>query len=163
MLKKMEAKGEITRASDDQDRRVKRVYLTSAGRKEAERIDEWANKQDTSAFFNGLSATEQEELSNYLEKIANGWDDDFKEQADRFVDPSYRMWAMNRWHKWAEEHNWSADEMRAACHHARGMHHHGCRPGSESADAEGRTCPNQRMRPPRRDFWREFWDNDKEL
>lgn len=94
LLKKMEGSGDIIRRESENDKRIKRVYLTDAGRK---KVNENADLKETDyseTFFAGLSGEEQEAFSGYLRKIAGGWDAEFKNQSKRFVDPMDRLRAL---------------------------------------------------------------------
>ncbi len=163
LLKKMEGKGLIRRETDDQDKRVKRVYLTEEGKKEADQIDELRKEQDTAGFFAGLTSEEQEQFSNYLEKIADGWEDDFKRHARKFVDPAIKIKAYASWRKYAERHNFSKEEMEKICHqmHKRHIHDDYCHNFS-SMDFKDKYCGFDIKKLEDSDIWREFWHNDDE-
>jgi len=90
ILKKMEADGDIRREADENDGRIKLVYLTDAGK---EKIVESSESDDefSDRFFAGLSADEKSSLSDYLEKIVAGWPDDFKVKSTKFTDPNERF------------------------------------------------------------------------
>ncbi|MEO2551594.1 MarR family transcriptional regulator [Enterococcus casseliflavus] len=94
LLKKMENSGDIQRKEDAADKRIKRIYLTETGRKKAEKL--LAQKEATSSqsFFAGLSEEDQTEFARLLENIAAGWETDFQQQAQRFIDPMDRLQAM---------------------------------------------------------------------
>lgn len=94
LLKKMENTGDITRVEDTNDKRIKRVQLTEQGRQKAELLNANKEKDASEAFFAGLTEEERQTFSTYLEKIADGWNPDFKEQAERFIDPLDRLQAM---------------------------------------------------------------------
>lgn len=164
LLKKMEAKGIIRRETDAKDKRVKRVYLTEEGRQEANKLEALEKKQDTTAFFAGLSDEEQTEFSHYLEKIADGWDDDFKNEAQKFVDPAFRMQAYAKWHKYAENHDFSKAEMRQMCHRMHNQHRYYdeyCR-DFKRPDFNHKYCDFDKKWEYDRDFWRKFWHNEDE-
>ncbi|MCX8735790.1 MarR family winged helix-turn-helix transcriptional regulator [Lactobacillus sp. B4026] len=164
LLKKMEAKGIIRRETDEKDKRVKRVYLTEEGREEANKLDALKKKQDTTAFFAGLSEDEQTNFSHYLEKIADGWDADFKHEAQKFVDPAFRMQAYSKWHKYAESHDFSKEEMRQMCHQMHNRHHYHdeyCR-DFKRPDFKHKYCDFDKKWEYDRDFWRKFWHNEDE-
>lgn len=91
LLKKMELNDLITRTADENDKRIKRVYLTENGKKRAAELTASKEKDASETFFAGLNEAEQKEFSAFLEKISAGWDADFKQKADRFVDPLDRL------------------------------------------------------------------------
>lgn len=164
LLKKMEAKGSIRRETDEQDKRVKRVYLTEEGREEAARLDELKKAQDTGSFFAGLDEEEQTQFSHYLEKIADGWDEDFKQHAQKFVDPTVRMKAYSKWRKYAENHDYSKEEMRDLCHRMHCHHHYRDHCHGYNSEDFKKYCDFGKSWQGDRDFWREFWHNeDNEL
>ena len=164
LLKKMEAKGSIRRETDEQDKRVKRVYLTEEGREEAARLDELKKAQDTGSFFAGLDEEEQTKFSHYLEKIADGWDENFKQHAQKFVDPTVRMKAYSKWRKYAENHDYSKEEMRDLCHRMHGHHHYRDHCHDYNSEDFKKYCDFDKKWHGDRDFWREFWHNeDNEL
>ncbi len=90
LLKKLEKAGAVERIEDENDKRIKRVFLTEKGR---ERIITNANiREDLSAqFFAGLTSEEQIELSNYLDKIMAGWPLEFAAYQTRTGDPMERL------------------------------------------------------------------------
>lgn len=161
LLKKMEIKGLIKRETDGQDKRVKRVYLTKEGQQEASRLDALKKEQDTAAFFAGLNDDEQAEFSHYLEKIADGWDDNFKQQTQKFVDPAFRMKAYSKWHRYAENHDFSTEDMRKMCHRMHNHHHDYCRDFKDNA-VKSDYCNFDKIWEDDRDFWRKFWHNENE-
>ena len=160
LLKKMELKGDISREVDEQDKRVKRVYLTAAGKEKAAKLAELKDKQDTEPFFAGLTAEEQEQFGQYLQKIAAGWDEDFKEKATDFVDPAYRMERIKKWRKYAEDHDFSKSDMRDMCRHMYREHHY--RHDFEPRDFTKNCYNYDKMHKYDRDFWRKFWHNENE-
>jgi len=95
-LKKLENNGSILRKEDEQDKRTKRIYLTDQGRKKAS--DNLANMNGNidKDFFAGLNSDEKQQFSESLDKISNGWDEDFKKQYESFVDPMDRFQAMQQ-------------------------------------------------------------------
>lgn len=161
LLKKMEAKDVIKRETDTQDKRVKRVYLTEAGKKAVARIDEAQKEQDTSAFFAGLTDEEQETFSKYLEKIASGWDEDLKQETQKFVDPAFRMKAIAKWREYAENKEFSEDEMKELRHRMHGCHHHhGPHHECGHRNFNENYCDFDKKEQYDRDFWRKFWHNE---
>lgn len=94
LLKKMETNGDITRTEDEQDKRTKHVHLTDAGRQKAETNASLKNDDYSETFFAGLNADEQTQFSDYLQKISDGWDEDFQKNSAKFVDPTDKFKAM---------------------------------------------------------------------
>lgn len=88
LMKKMEANGDITRQEDEQDKRSKHIYLTDTGRQKAEDNASLKNDDYSEKFFAGLTDDERQQFSDYLQKISDGWDDNFKQNSDKFVDPT---------------------------------------------------------------------------
>ncbi|WP_197914068.1 MarR family winged helix-turn-helix transcriptional regulator [Listeria sp. PSOL-1] len=109
LLKKMEEKGDIHRKEDAGDKRIKRVYLTEAGRLNAKENAALKKEDYSENFFSGLNQNEKKQFSEYLQKVADGWNEDLKQQAQRFVDPMDRMQAMQEMRESLMErfgHNW---------------------------------------------------------
>ena len=94
LMKKMETKNLITRQEDPNDKRSKLVYLTELGKKQALENAALKNASYSEKFLAGLNDEEKTQFSQYLQKISDGWDDDFKQNADKFVDPTDRFKAM---------------------------------------------------------------------
>ena len=94
LMKKMETNGDITRQEDENDKRSKRIYLTEAGRKKAEDNASLKNENYSEDFLAGLTDEEKVQFSDYLQKISDGWDDDFKLKSEKFVDPTDKFEAM---------------------------------------------------------------------
>ena len=94
LMKKMETKDLITRQEDPNDKRSKLVYLTELGKKQALENAALKNASYSEKFLAGLNDEEKAQFSQYLQKISEGWDDDFKQNADKFVDPTDRFKAM---------------------------------------------------------------------
>ena len=88
LMKKMETNGDIIRKEDQQDKRSKHVFLTETGRKKAEENASLKNDDYSETFFAGLNDEEQQQFSNYLQKISDGWDDEFKQNSEKFIDPT---------------------------------------------------------------------------
>lgn len=160
LLKKMEVKGYIERNTDENDKRVKRVYLTALGKKEAEKLEKISQEYDTSSFFSGLSEAEQIEVSQKLKKIANGWDDDFKHQAQKFVDPTFRMKAFRQWRNAAEQHKLSKEEIEMIHRQIVERNLHGYHCHFNHHGFKDRYCSRERMNQYDKDFWKKFWDDD---
>lgn len=150
LLKKMEKNGEITRVATEEDKRLKRVYLTEKGRQKVPETG--GTKAELSeAFFAGLTEAEKQQFSEYLQKIADGWEANFKKQSERFVDPTDRLQAMQEMRQSLVEqygddwHNLSPDETRKL---RREMHRGPFFGGRE----EQRDARNRQ-----REFHRDFW------
>lgn len=94
LMKKMENNGDITRQEDENDKRSKHVFLTEAGRKKATENASLKNEDYSEAFLAGLNEDEQVQFSTYLQKISDGWDDEFKQNSEKFIDPTDRFKAM---------------------------------------------------------------------
>ncbi|MQS89570.1 MarR family winged helix-turn-helix transcriptional regulator [Companilactobacillus mishanensis] len=141
LLKKLEDNGDITRKEDESDKRIKRVILTDQGREKADENASFKAEDISADFFSGLSEEEQQVFENLLDKISNGWDDDFKKQADSFVDPMDRFASMQKMRdemmkKYGDDfENMSPDDIKHMRHEMRhnmkemgghGMGMHGC-------------------------------------
>lgn len=141
MIKKMEADGDVKREADESDGRIKRVYLTDAGK---EKIVESSDSDDefSNRFFAGLSDQEKSSLGEYLDKIAAGWSDDFKEKSAKFTDPTERFEEIQRLRSEMFDRDWRdmsreernelkqefrkrAKEMHFGPFGHPGFHHHG--------------------------------------
>ncbi|KRK64174.1 transcriptional regulator [Companilactobacillus tucceti DSM 20183] len=124
LLKKLENSNYITRKEDEKDKRNKLVYLTDDGRKKADTNAEAKNEDVNDDFFAGLNDDEKQQFGNYLQKISDGWSDEFKQKSSRFVDPMDRMKDMQKVHaammeKFGDDwENMSPDEMRKVMHKA---------------------------------------------
>ncbi|KRN98430.1 MarR family winged helix-turn-helix transcriptional regulator [Companilactobacillus kimchiensis] len=94
LMKKMETNGDITRQEDENDKRSKKVYLTEIGRKKAEDNASLKNEDYSETFFAGLNSDEKQQFSDHLQKISDGWDDEFKQNSNKFVDPTDKFKAM---------------------------------------------------------------------
>lgn len=94
LMKKMEVNGDIIRTEDSEDKRIKRVTLTEAGRNKAEKNAGQKKDNYSEAFFAGLDDEEQKAFSEQLKQIADGWKDEFKEQSRHFVDPMDKLHIM---------------------------------------------------------------------
>lgn len=94
LMKKMENNGDIIRKEDEHDKRSKLIYLTDAGRQKAEDNASLKNENYSEAFLAGLNDEEKVNFSDYLKKISEGWDDDFKQNSEKFIDPTDRYQAM---------------------------------------------------------------------
>lgn len=124
LLKKLENSGYITRKESEKDKRNKLVYLTEDGKKIADENSKTKTENTNDVFFAGLNDAEKEQFSKYLQKISDGWSDEFKKQSSRFVDPMDRMKNMQKVHETMMEkfgddwENMSPDEMRKIMHKA---------------------------------------------
>ncbi|MFC6322843.1 MarR family winged helix-turn-helix transcriptional regulator [Companilactobacillus baiquanensis] len=124
LLKKLENSGYISRKESKKDKRNKLVFLTEDGRKIADDNVKNKNEDSNDVFFAGLNDEEKQQFSNYLQKISDGWSDEFKQQSSRFVDPMDRMRSMQKVHatmmeKFGDDwENMSPDEMRKIMHKA---------------------------------------------
>lgn len=94
LLKKLENSGAIKRIEDEQDKRIKKVFLTEVGKKQAEASAQTAQTSESAHFFDGLTEEEMTELADLLQKIKDGWNDDMKQKAEAFVDPFDRLAAI---------------------------------------------------------------------
>lgn len=74
ILNKLESRGEIRRQEDEQDKRIKRIYITEVGREKAN-----LNKpqERSEEFFAGLTDEEMQTLDQLLNKVIDGWSEDF--------------------------------------------------------------------------------------
>lgn len=90
LMKKMEKSGDVVRRAEEQDKRIKRIFLTDNGKQKAQ-IFSRTSEDRSESFFAGLTAEEQQTFSDYLQKISAGWQEDFQRQAGRFVDPMDRL------------------------------------------------------------------------
>jgi DNA-binding MarR family transcriptional regulator len=93
LAKKLEKAGYIERKPDENDGRIKRVYLTDAGRAKAEE-DAGTQKDLSAAFFAGLTEEEQQQFGESLKKITDGWDEKTRESAAFSGDPFERLQAL---------------------------------------------------------------------
>ncbi|WP_119325811.1 MarR family transcriptional regulator [Companilactobacillus musae] len=94
LMKKMETNGDIIRQEDEKDKRSKLIFLTENGRKKAEKNASLKNESYSETFLAGLNDDEKKQFSDYLQKISDGWDDDFKKNSEKFIDPTDRYKAM---------------------------------------------------------------------
>ncbi|MFD1417302.1 MarR family winged helix-turn-helix transcriptional regulator [Companilactobacillus keshanensis] len=124
LLKKLELSDDIIRKEDEKDKRNKLVYLTEKGQKKADDNAHQKNEDSNNDFFAGLNDEEKEQFGTYLQKISDGWSEEFKQQSSRFVDPMDRMKNMQKVHatmmeKFGDDwENMSPDEMRKVMHRA---------------------------------------------
>ena len=107
LMKKMEKSNDVLRKEEKHDKRIKRVFLTEKGRQKAKKISH-VGEDMSEAFFAGLTEEEQENFSEYLQKISAGWQEEFQKQAGRFVDPMDRLRQMQAMREHFAE-NWQED------------------------------------------------------
>lgn len=96
LLKKLETKGLIERTEDSNDKRVKKIALTDVGKEEVKKLTAKPSADLSEQFLAGLSEDEKVQLKDSLDKISNGWDDDFKEQTKNFIEPMDRFEKMQK-------------------------------------------------------------------
>lgn len=77
LLNKLEKAGYVTRTPSDEDRRVMLVKLTEKGKSEQQ------EKADFSDIFDCLSAEEQTNFSNYLDRIIAALEEQFGDEPDK--------------------------------------------------------------------------------
>jgi len=162
LLKKMETNGDITRTEDEKDKRTKHVHLTDAGRKKAEENASLKNEDYSENFFAGLNDDEKAQFSEYLQKISDGWDEDFKNNSAKFVDPTDKFKAMlNMRNQMMHMRDDMTDEeiqnLRHEMHqNMRNMPFEGrCRPDFDGHRPEGFGHGH------RPDFHNNFWNSNK--
>lgn len=107
LMKKMEKSGDVLRKEEEQDKRIKRVFLTQQGQQKAQKFSH-VSEDMSEAFFAGLTEEEQENFSAYMQKISAGWQEEFQKQAGRFVDPMDRLRQMQAMREQFAE-NWQED------------------------------------------------------
>lgn len=103
LLKKLEKSGDITREEDAEDKRIKNVFLTEAGRQKAEKLANTKEENFSEVFFGGLTEEEMEKLSELLDKITTGWPEELQARAQDFIDPMDRLKAMQDFRQSFEE------------------------------------------------------------
>lgn len=102
LIKKLELAGDVHRIADEQDKRIKRVYLTEQGR-EKMTCQLTAHEEQSELFFAGLTEAEQHQFSQLMQKITDGWSAEFQQQARHFVDPVDRLEALQQFQKQMQE------------------------------------------------------------
>ncbi|MBS7576456.1 MULTISPECIES: MarR family transcriptional regulator [unclassified Enterococcus] len=87
-LKKLEQKGVINRREDKDDKRIKQVFLTEAGKLKAS-----TGKQldYSEALFKGLTVAEQEALQQLLTKMIAGFPENLKTRFDKATNPFEKL------------------------------------------------------------------------
>ena len=167
LMKKMETNGDITRQEDENDKRSKRVYLTEDGRKKAEDNASLKNEDYSETFFAGLNDNEKQQFSDYLQKISDGWDDEFKQNSEKFIDPTDRYKAMlNMRDQMMQMHeDMTPDEIKHMRHEMRDQMRNmpfdrNCMPGfGRGRGPKGSHRPDEHGHGfgPRPDFRNDFW------
>jgi len=161
LMKKMEANGDIVRKEDENDKRSKHVFLTDAGRKKAEDNASLKNEDYSETFFAGLTADEKTQFSDYLQKISDGWNEDLKNNSEKFVDATDRLKAMmnmrnqmmnNRENMSAEDIRDMRNEMRKNMHNVPFGNHFMPDFDNQRPNPFGEHGPGQRP-----DFNNDFW------
>ncbi|MCU7558241.1 MarR family winged helix-turn-helix transcriptional regulator [Macrococcus capreoli] len=94
LVKKLEMKNAVTRIEDAQDKRIKRVYLTPSGRAHIEQLLQHNGRQDN--LFEGLTESELQSLNTLLDKVMASWNDELRQQTNRFMNPGKRMEKMEQ-------------------------------------------------------------------
>ena len=88
IVMKMEKNGWVTRASDPDDSRINRLYLTDEGRKQAQLVDDSENREDV---LDCLTPEEKEQLSALLDKIVkNNPEGDSRDDMHFRMPPRFR-------------------------------------------------------------------------
>ncbi|WP_159721553.1 MarR family winged helix-turn-helix transcriptional regulator [Enterococcus sp. CSURQ0835] len=115
LLKKMEANQTIIRREDQQDKRLKRVYLTKNGQQKIQQQLKGRGKDRSEDFFAGLSESELVVFSELLQKIPAAWDRKIQQQASRFIDPMDRLEQMKEFQQaWTEQFGTDWNELSRA-------------------------------------------------
>lgn len=102
------------------------------------------------AFFAGLTEEEQENFSEYLQKISAGWQEEFQKQAGRFVDPMDRLRQMQAMREQFAE-NWQEDWQNLSREEQHRIRH--------QMQREMRNASREFSRNFNHDFRRNFWGN----
>ena len=82
MLGKLEEQGFIERRTDENDKRVTKVFLTEKGREHAEHCAE-THQAMAADVFSVLSEEEKDQLMTILEKLSNALEQRERSHADR--------------------------------------------------------------------------------
>lgn len=149
LMKKMEKSNDVLRKEEEHDKRIKRVFLTEKGRQKAKKISH-VGKDMSEAFFAGLTEEEQENFSEYLQKISAGWQEEFQKQAGRFVDPMDRLRQMQAMREQFAE-NWQEDWQNLSREEQHRIRH--------QMQREMRNASREFSRNFNHDFRRNFWGN----
>lgn len=149
LMKKMEKSGDVSRKEEAQDKRIKRVFLTEKGKQKAQTFNH-VGEDRSDVFFAGLTKEEQEQFSDYLQKISAGWQDEFQKQAGRFVDPMDRLRQMQAMRDQFAE-NWQEDWQNLSREEQHRMRH--------QMQREMRNASRDFSRNFKQDFRHDFWGN----
>ena len=149
LMKKMEKSNDVLRKEEKHDKRIKRVFLTEKGRQKAKKISH-VGEDMSEAFFAGLTEEEQENFSEYLQKISAGWQEEFQKQAGRFVDPMDRLRQMQAMREHFAE-NWQEDWQNLSREEQHLIRH--------QMQREMRNASREFSRNFNHDFRRNFWGN----
>ena len=149
LMKKMEKSNDVLRKEEKHDKRIKRVFLTEKGRQKAKKISH-VGEDMSEAFFAGLTEEEQENFSEYLQKISAGWQEEFQKQAGRFVDPMDRLRQMQAMREHFAE-NWQEDWQNLSREEQHRIRH--------QMQREMHNASREFSRNFNHDFRRNFWGN----
>lgn len=149
LMKKMEKSNDVLRKEEEHDKRIKRVFLTENGKKKAQKLSH-VGEDMSEAFFAGLTEEEQENFSEYLQKISAGWQEEFQKQAGRFVDPMDRLRQMQAMREQFAE-NWQEDWQNLSREEQHRIRH--------QMQREMRNASREFSRNFNHDFRRNFWGN----
>ena len=87
-LKKLEQKEIIFRREDQDDKRIKQVFLTDSGRQKASTSGQIDYSEE---LFQGLSVSEQEELEQLLTKMITGFSKNLKANFEKSTNPFEKL------------------------------------------------------------------------
>ena len=149
LMKKMEKSNDVLRKEEEHDKRIKRVFLTENGKQKAQKLSH-VGEDMSEAFFAGLTEEEQENFSEYLQKISAGWQEEFQKQAGRFVDPMDRLRQMQAMREQFAE-NWQEDWQNLSREEQHRIRH--------QMQQEMRNASREFSRNFNHDFRRNFWGN----
>lgn len=149
LMKKMEKSNDVLRKEEEHDKRIKRVFLTENGKQKAQKLSH-VGEDMSEAFFAGLTEEEQENFSEYLQKISAGWQEEFQKQAGRFVDPMDRLRQMQAMREQFAE-NWQEDWQNLSREEQHLIRH--------QMQREMRNASREFSRNFNHDFRRNFWGN----
>ncbi|MEQ7193271.1 MarR family winged helix-turn-helix transcriptional regulator [Enterococcus avium] len=149
LMKKMEKSNDVLRKEEEHDKRIKRVFLTENGKQKAQKLSH-VGEDMSEAFFAGLTEEEQENFSEYLQKISAGWQEEFQKQAGRFVDPMDRLRQMQAMREQFAE-NWQEDWQNLSREEQHRIRH--------QMQREMRNASREFSRNFNHDFRRNFWGN----
>lgn len=149
LMKKMEKSNDVLRKEEEHDKRIKRVFLTENGKQKAQKLSH-VGEDMSEAFFAGLTEEEQENFSEYLQKISAGWQEEFQKQAGRFVDPMDRLRQMQAMREHFAE-NWQEDWQNLSREEQHRIRH--------QMQREMRNASREFSRNFNHDFRRNFWGN----